>query len=410
MMITVTETCITKSAVLFVLAMALLVLPETRLYARPDSLTFKQVWRNVNNRMEENKARKMEEGGVIISPAIIPGYTPELRFMLSGGGIISWTNNRQNKELPRSNMAVGFALSTTGGMVINLRPVTFWANDRFRLNAGFWYKDMPDNYWGVGYVNGYETPESDTTTAYRRKWFQFKVDALFRVKGDLFMGPTFDVNSTRGSEECDGVLADPDYQFYQNRPVNTGIGAVVRYDSRDITVNAWRGLYLNAEVLVYSPSLGGDNSYQVALIDYRQYHRIRNRDGNVLAWQLYSRAGFGEVPYGEMSQLGTPFGLRGYTWGRYRDKSMTHLMVEYRHTFRKPDGSLRRHGVVTWLGAGGIYDLEHGGSALSGTTNSILPNAGIGYRLEVQPRLNMRLDFGIGRETTGFYFNVVEAF
>lgn len=378
--------------------------------SRPDSATFREVWHNVNNRMEANKARKIEEGKVIVSPAVIPGYTPELRFMISGGGIISWTNNRQNKQLPRSNMAVGFALSTTGAMVINLRPVTFWANDRFRLNAGFWHKNMPDHYWGVGYLNGYETPESDSTTAYRRRWFQFKVDALVRVKGGLFAGPTFDLNHTRGSGESEGVASDPYYIRYNDKPLNTGLGALLRYDSRDVTVNAWKGLYLDAQVLFYGPWLGGDNSYRVAMLDYRHYRRINSRDGRVLAWQLISRMTFGEVPYGEMSQLGSPFGLRGYHWGRYRDKSMTYLMAEYRHTFVRGNGNLSRHGAVAWLGAGSIYDLENTGYSSGAGTNRLLPNAGLGYRLEVQPRLNMRLDFGVGRETTGFYFNIVEAF
>jgi outer membrane protein assembly factor BamA len=188
------------------------------------------------------------------------------------------------------------------------------------------------------------------------------------------------------------------------------MGAVVRYDSRDVTVNAWKGLYLDAQALLYGPYLGGDNAYQMVMVDYRQYHRINHRDGRVLAWQMVSRMTFGEVPYGEMSQLGSPFGLRGYTWGQYRDKSMWYLMAEYRHTFLKGSGQLSRHGAVVWVGAGSIYDLEDNGYTSGAETNRLLPNAGLGYRLEVQPRLNMRLDFGIGRKTTGFYFNIVEAF
>jgi hypothetical protein len=387
-----------------------LVLTEAMVFARPDSASFNQVWHDVNARMEARKVHKIEEGKLIVSPAVIPGYTPELKFMLSGGGIISWTNDRENKQLPRSNMAVGFALSSTGAMVINLRPVTFWADDKLRLNAALWYKDMPDNYWGIGYQNGYGIPESNSTTGYRRQWFQFKFDALVRLANNLFTGLTFDVNHTRGSEESQGVATDPNYLVYNDRPLNTGIGAVVRYDSRDLTVNAWQGLFLDAQILFYGPYLWGDNAYQVVIVDYRQYKRINQRDGRVLAWQLVSRMSFGEVPYGEMSQLGSPFGLRGYTWGQYRDKSMLYLMAEYRHTFSRGDGRLSRHGLVSWAGAGGIYDLESSGSVGSSSTNRLLPNVGIGYRLEVQPRLNMRLDFGFGRETTGFYFNIVEAF
>jgi hypothetical protein len=40
----------------------------------------------------------------------------------------------------------------------------------------------------------------------------------------------------------------------------------------------------------------------------------------------------------------------------------------------------------------------------------VLPNVGVGYRLEVQPRMNLRIDFGWGFETFGFYFNFNEAF
>ena len=42
----------------------------------------------------------------------------------------------------------------------------------------------------------------------------------------------------------------------------------------------------------------------------------------------------------------------------------------------------------------------------------LLPNAGIGLRIEVQPRMNIRLDFGrnfINKQNL-FYFNITEAF
>ena len=39
-----------------------------------------------------------------------------------------------------------------------------------------------------------------------------------------------------------------------------------------------------------------------------------------------------------------------------------------------------------------------------------LPNVGIGYRIEVQPRRNLRLDVGVGYDEIGFYLNIAEAF
>ena len=71
-----------------------------------------------------------------------------------------------------------------------------------------------------------------------------------------------------------------------------------------------------------------------------------------VALQFKTRIGWGDVPYGEMALLGNPFDLRGYTWGRYRDKSMLFFIGEYRHMFEKPSGELSKHGVVTWMGTG----------------------------------------------------------
>jgi len=39
-----------------------------------------------------------------------------------------------------------------------------------------------------------------------------------------------------------------------------------------------------------------------------------------------------------------------------------------------------------------------------------LPNAGVGYRFEFKPRVNVRFDVGAGRDTAGVYFQINEAF
>ena len=137
-------------------------------------------------------------------------------------------------------------------------------------------------------------------------------------------------------------------------------------------------------------------------IDYRNYLKIK-REGRTLATQVRGRFTTGDVPYGEMSQLGTPFDLRGYRWGQYRHESMVYVLAEYRHMFRKHDGSLSKAGFVGWLGGGSLGETV-------GELNKWLPNAGLGFRFEVQPRMNLRVDYGFGKESSGFYFNFNEAF
>jgi hypothetical protein len=101
--------------------------------------------------------------------------------------------------------------------------------------------------------------------------------------------------------------------------------------------------------------------------------------------------------------LGTGYDLRAYVEGRYRDRSTLVGVAEYRHMFVRSNGELSRHGFVAWAGAGSLgTDMTH--------LHGIVPAVGVGYRLEVQPRGNGRVDFGFGQASHGIYFNFNEAF
>jgi len=121
---------------------------------------------------------------------------------------------------------------------------------------------MPDNYYGVGYDAGLNTPRGDSTTKYTRRWFQFYSKFLYRIKHNHFIGPNIDINYTKGSKESQGVASDEYYQEFNERPFNTGLGAVYQYDSRDVPVNAWKGWFLEVIAAFYGGFLGGDNIYQ----------------------------------------------------------------------------------------------------------------------------------------------------
>jgi len=361
---------------------------------------------------EEKKARKdsirvvkVAEGKSLISPLLVPGYTPELGALIAVGGLWSFKTNPNDDEIQRSSMPFTFSYTTTGAVVFNARPTTFWFKDKLRINAEFWYKDMPDNYWGAGYENAVLRPQSDSTTAYQREWWWIMPQFMYQFKKNYFVGLNVDYNYTKGSNPSQGVAGDPNYQEFNEKPLNSGLGIILRHDSRDVPVNAWEGFYLDLSATFYSTAFGGDNNYQIYLIDYRQYYQV-GKPGQTLAWQVKGRLGGGGVPYGEMGQLGNPFDLRGYTWGRFRDKSLFYVLPEYRHTFYKKDGDISKHGAVVWVGTGTIWDFE----ASDSQDISWLPNFGIGYRLELQPRMNLRLDIGIGRESSGIYFNFNEAF
>lgn len=104
--------------------------------------------------------------------------------------------------------------------------------------------------------------------------------------------------------------------------------------------------------------------------------------------------GFGDIPFTELPMFGSPFDLRGYYWGKYRDKSMAYGIMEYRHMFGS-EASYRRGnfwsklGFVVWGGTGTI-------GRMPAEWNRWKWNYGAGLRVQVQPKKNFRFD--VGRE------------
>ena len=189
---------------------------------------------------------------------------------------------------------------------------------------------------------------------------------------------------------------------------SSGVGFLLTYDTRDVPANAYRGMYLDFRGMMYQKFLGSDNNFYRLEIDYRQYKTLRKR--GVLAWTAQTKNVFGDVPLNKYALSGTPFDLRGYYMGQYRDKSSHVVMAEYRQMINTDKGNwvkrmLNHVGYVAWAGCGFMGPNP-------GKIEGVLPNMGVGLRIEVQPRMNVRLDLGrnMVNKQNLFYFNMTEAF
>ena len=339
---------------------------------------------------------------IYITPFAGPAYSPDAGFILAGGTLISFKTNPSDSLIQRSSLPISFNYTTRGSTNLYASLNSYWLQDKFRLNASFYLKNAKDDYWGVGYEAGFALPQSDSTTVYRYKGFQIKPKAYFQIRPKLFVGGILDFNKTNVTETNAIMEEDPAFVQFGPKNYNAGIGGAFLYDTRDIATNAWKGIYANISYTNYGGFLGGDNNYQLVEFDFRLYRMIE-RPGNTVAFLFKGRFGIGDVPYAELSKLGGSSNLRGYIESQFRDQSGIILLGEYRHTFKKEDGTLGKGGIVFWAGTGTITNrLE--------TTRQWLNNLGFGYRYEVQPRANVRIDLGIGRETSGVYFSFNEAF
>ncbi len=338
-----------------------------------------------------------------ITPFIAPGYSPELQFSLSGGALASFSTNKKDTSLLRSTVPLTFTISSTGSWLFTSNWTTYFKQNKLRINATLQYRDLVDHYYGVGYENGLNTPFPDSTR-YNRKYFQLMVRPVWKVSRTMYVGFIYDHNSTTASDVNDHMKKDPDFIKYGSINTNNGLGLVISYDTRDFAQNAYSGSYASISYSKYGFA-HSDNEYEVLELDYRKFIPLGKKVGRILALNFHARHAFDNVPYGEMSFVGSPFDVRGYRFGRFRDRVINYIIAEYRHKVYGNSKLAKKSGWVVWAGLGSLGSV----TGQSFFVNN-LPNFGVGYRFEVQPRLNVRIDFGIGYKSSGLYFNFQEAY
>jgi len=382
----------------------LVIISPWNLYAQEDTVYQKKTF---IQRLDSARAWKLERGRSTFMPFLSPSYTPEMQLTITAGGLFTFKLNPESEILSRSSLPFSIGYSTNGSLQVSIKANIYGKDDKFRISGEYWIKDMPDNYWGVGYNNAIERTESPYTTGYHRYWRQFKFKISYLIFPNFFLGMNYDRNQTSASEVNEVMAADEYYLAFGPEIRNSGFGMVYRYDSRDFPENAYKGVFVELSGTLYGKHTSTNNVFRTAELDFRQYQQIA-REGSTLAWQLKTRVSTGDVPWTEMSMVGTPFDLRGYTWGHFRDYNMLFFLSEYRYMFgRKTPRSTGEMygplGFVVWAGTGSVAPKIN-------QMKNWLPNAGVGLRFELQERMNIRIDYGIGKESSAFYFSFNEAF
>lgn len=345
-----------------------------------------------------------------------PSYTPDFGVLIGGSALMTFRMNPKDTTMRRSVVPMALAfMFEGGGLNLMVKPQLFFKDDKFRIFGVLNYKNTRENFYGIGYNTNKNYERSDSTSKYRYSGFQVNPWFLFRMgKSDIFFGPQIDISYDKLSEpakylpqQADYAAAGGDENGYKN--FSSGIGFLLSYDTRDIPANPYRGTYVDLRGIMYQKWLGSDKNFYRLELDYRQYKSVGQR--KVLAWTLQSKNTFGRhIPLTKYALSGTPFDLRGYYMGQYRDKSSHVALVEYRQMFNTDRSTWLKRitshlGYVAWGGVGFMGPTP-------GKIEGVLPNAGLGLRIEVQPRMNVRFDYGrnfVNKQNL-FYFNMTEAF
>ena len=327
---------------------------------------------------------------------VLPVIARSIETSWSFGTAVSSTFhiNKKDSAMRTSNLQ-GLALySLKKQFVAAINGTIYFPGEKFILNQQLSYSSFPDKFWGLGRL----APDSNAES-YSFQQFYIYLHGQRSLARHLFIGVVYEYQKLLKIQYTPGGLFDkqdiPGRHGYQV----SGMGASLTYDTRNDAFAPDKGIFLQGSFNHFDHFLGSDFAYTNYVLDVRSF--IKTYKKQVLALQAYAFLNNGNVPLRSLASFGGANSMRGYYDGRYRDKDQVVMQAEYRVPV------YRRLGAVAF---GGIGNVSHNCDYLG--TNALKYSYGGGLRIALtkSERLNLRLDYGIGKRSKGFYFQLGEAF
>ncbi len=322
-------------------------------------------------------------------------YTPETGIAGGIGGIYPFRFKGDDPLDRPSSLSLSAKYTQKKQYAIDLTPELYLRAGEYHIKSNILYQKFPLEFYGIG-----NDTSDDMKENYTPKEGKFKLSFQKRIRGPLNIGIQYEFEDVNIIEvKKNGLMDSGDIPGSDGGRVS-GLGLLVDWDSRDGIFCAKKGAYYQLLIMTYKDVLGGDYDFTQSTLDLRRYLPIL--PSHTLALQGLFKFSTGEPPFQKLALLGGRFMMRGYYEGRYRDKNMLAVQVEYRII-----PVWWRVGIVGFLSYGGVSDeasnLELRDFKISG---------GLGFRFQFDRKegVNLRADLAYGQGTSGYYLTIFEAF
>ena len=349
----------------------------------------------------EKKEKKDKQVSTVVLPVIF--YMPETRWGLGGGGLLSYRPKTAPPDQRPSSLLFQAYYTQNKQYGIEAWPEAYLKNEAFLVNGYLKVSKFPDKFWGIGN----DTPDleeglkDEDYLNYTPKIFNFDLSVQRRILKEerLYAGVQFKYENFDIVEMAPmGLLAPGEITGSAGGKL-ASLGFLITWDTRDNIFYPLTGNLFQLNVDFYTPTFGGDFKFTTIKMDLRKYFTLFS--SHVLAVQALVWNVSGEPTFRHLAEIGGETIMRGYYQGRYRDHSMYALQAEYRVKIWKSIG------MVAFAGISNVAD-KIGNLGFDNVKYSV----GLGLRLCVVPkeRTNIRLDYGLGKGTSGMYITAKEAF
>jgi outer membrane protein assembly factor BamA len=337
-------------------------------------------------------------------PVPLVYYTPETRlaYGVAATATLHFRRDDGFAGARPSQLTLALAYTQNQQVLLYLPFQVFYDHNRYYAYGEAGYYRYNYYFYGVGQ---HEVPRE----LYGVNFPRLRVNLFRRLgagtgAGKLYVGLRYQYEDYRvSSVEAGGLLASGTVPGGLGSRL-TGGGLGLFYDSRDNVFFPQKGVVADFSAFLRNRAVGaglaGATTYfDRYTADVSAYHALGRH--TMLAVNYFGSFIVGTAPFNALSLLGGSRRLRGYYEGRYRDQNTALVQAELRVDVYK------RLGAVVFGGVGALGDEQ---ALLRLNEPKGAYGAGLRFTANRRDHLNVRLDYGLGRQSSGFYLTVGEAF
>jgi outer membrane protein assembly factor BamA len=323
---------------------------------------------------------------VKVLPVPTFGYSPETKTYI--GAVTLFTFNMYKDTLTRtSNAKLEFNYTWLKQIILESEWNYFFREEKWFTKGRLHYSKFPDLYYGIGS----STPDSNELR-FQSNRIVCEANLLRKIGYRLFTGGFVRYVDYGNINYTSDKLNYPELKDNSS----LGFGYSLLSDKRNNLLTPTAGSYFGLNTS-YNFS---QKNYVKITADARLYHTWKEK--YTLAFRFVHDVNIGDPPFYDYAFLGGDKFVRGYYYGRFRDKVLSIVQTEFRFPV------IWRFGMTAFGGFSSVYP-----EAYAPQLKKAKYNYGIGIRFMVDKneRTNLRFDYAIGENgNTGFYVAFGESF
>lgn len=330
------------------------------------------------------------ENFFIIVP--VPLYSPETGWALNISSAYLYRTEPDDPATTPSIIQASFIYSEKRQSDNYIEINHYLKGNEYTFKSILQYRKYPDKFFGTG-----NNTLPDASENYTVEYSYLLAEAYKKIIPGFYAGARYIFQNNNMLEVVpSGLLSSsPGSEGLRQ----SGAGVLLKWDTRDYVYYATDGALHQVSLMSFGPGIGSQNIFNKFEADFRWF--FKTFDGQSGSVHSYTVLSDGDVPFFFMPSIGGDKMLRGYFKGRFRERNMLALQVEYHF-------HLSNLFILTLHGATGevmnkLTDFSTAGLKFSA-------GAGIRFMLEPKDRLTARLDIGFTPDSMGVYLLAGEAY